>query len=180
MAKPNKLKRPANLVLAPPDAPTADIWLARVGTLVREVDGIQGTLDAKVTELRQIAEARATPIKAEIASITQGLQLWAEANRDALTQGGRTKTIELAAGKLAWRTRPASVRLKNVDAVLAALRERQLVQFIRTSEEVDKAAMLRDPDRARTVPGVTIGSEGEEFVVEPLSEPLPSTAGAAA
>ena len=175
-----RLKRPANLVLAPPDAPTADIWLARVGALVREVDGIQAALDAKVTELRQIAEARATPLKAEIAQISQGLQLWAEANRDTLTHGGRTKTIELAAGRLAWRTRPASVRLKGVDAVLAELRGRNLLQFIRTTEEVDKAAMLRDPVCARAVPGVTIASEGEEFVVEPLSEPLPAAAGAVA
>jgi phage host-nuclease inhibitor protein Gam len=175
-----RLKRPANLVQAPPDAPTADIWLARLGTLVREVNAIQGALDTRVTELRQLAEAEAAPIGAEIERITKGLQLWAEANREALTKGGRTKTVELAAGRLLWRQRPPSVRLKEPAAVLLALQERQLTKFIRTKHEIDRDAMLADPVTARTVPGVTIGSAGEEFVAEPLTEPLPATAGAVA
>ena len=141
----------------------------------------QAALDERVTEARQFADAKAAPVEAEIATLTQGLQLWAEANRERLTDGHRRKHVQLAAGRLAWRSRPASVRLKNVDAVLQALKDRQLVQFIRTKEEVDKDAMLRAPEAARAVPGVTIGSEGEEFVVEPVTEPMAgSVAGAEA
>lgn len=175
MATQKKLKRPASVALAPTDAAKADIMLARVGTLQREKQAIQAGLDAKVTEAKQIAEAQATPLDAEIAALTQGLQLWAEANREKLTDGFRTKTVKLAAGDLLWRSRPPSVRITRVEAVLATLKQRQLVQFIRTKEEVDKDAMLRAPALARNVPGVTIGSEGEEFVVQPLTEPLPGT-----
>lgn len=175
MATQKKLKRAAGLVQAPPDAPTADIWLARIGTLVRERRAIQSALEAKVTEANQFAAAKVAPLDAEIGTLTAGLQLWAEANREKLTKGGETKTIKLAAGSLLWRNRPPSVRLKDVPAVLAALREMQLPQFIRTKEEVDKDAMLKDRERARTVPGVSIGSEGEEFVVEPLTEDLPAS-----
>lgn len=174
-----KLKRPAGLVQAPRDAAQADIWLARVGGLVREREAVQAALNERVEEARQFAAAKAEPIDKEIAQITAGLQLWAEANREALTKRG-TKTIELAAGKLLWRTRPPSVRITGVDAVLFELEHRQLAQFIRTKREVDKEAILRDPDRARAVPGIAIGSEGEEFVVEPVTEKLPETAGAVA
>jgi phage host-nuclease inhibitor protein Gam len=171
-----KLKRPASAALAPTDAAQADIMLARIGTLMRDRQGIAAALEERMTEAKQLAAAKAAPIDAEIDTLTRGLQLWAEANRAALTNGHAMKTIKLAAGDLLWRTRPPSVKLKNVEAVLAALRERQLVQFIRTTVEVDKVAMLRDPGRARSVPGVTIGSEGEEFVVEPLKEDLPTSA----
>lgn len=174
MAAKKKLKRPASAALVPTDAAKADIMLARIGTLVRERRAIQSALEERITEAKQFAAAKAEPLDAEIDTLTRGLQLWAEANRAALTNGFSTKTIKLAAGDLLWRTRPPSVRISKADAVLAALRERQLVQFIRTTEEVDKAAMLRDPDRARLVPGVIIGSEGEEFVVEPITEDLPA------
>lgn len=181
MAKQKKLKRPASAALAPTDAAKADIMVARVGTLVRERESVQQALEEKITEARQFAAAKVAPLDAEIATLTQGLQLWAEANRAALTNGFSTKTIKLAAGDLLWRTRPPSVRVKNAAAVLAALKERGLVQFIRTTEELDKAAMLRAPAEAGAVPGITIGSEGEEFVVEPLKEELPAapTTGAA-
>jgi phage host-nuclease inhibitor protein Gam len=39
-------------------------------------------------------------------------------------------------------------------------------------EEIDKQAMLKEPEVAGSVPGVTVGSEGEEFYVAPLGVEL--------
>jgi len=43
-----------------------------------------------------------------------------------------------------------------------------LEKFIRVKEEVNKDAMLAEPDQAMKVPGVTIKSGGEDFIIEPL------------
>lgn len=171
MAK-NKLKRPANTALAPTDAAQADIMLARIGRLSREVDAIQHALDERVTEAKQFAEAKAAPLTAEIDTLTRGLQLWAEANRERLTDGFRRKTVALAAGELLWRIRPPSVRITGTADVIAALEAAGLEKYLRRKVEIDKTAMLADPAEARTVPGVAIGTEGEEFVVLPVTLPL--------
>ena len=41
-----------------------------------------------------------------IKELGQGVQIWAEANRNDLTRDGRTKTAKFAAGEISWRTRP--------------------------------------------------------------------------
>lgn len=174
-----KLKRAASAALAPADAAGADILLARVGRLVREREAIQAALDERVTEAKQVAEAQAAPLAAEIDALTRGLQLWAEANREKLTDGFRHKTVKLAAGELLWRTRRPVVRIANTEEVLRTLDALGLGRFVRTKAEIDKEAMLADPLAARAVPGVSIGSEGEDFVVQPLTEPLPAVGGVA-
>jgi phage host-nuclease inhibitor protein Gam len=74
--------------------------------------------------------------------------------------------------------RPPSVRLRDMKRVLEALVQLGLARFIRVKQEVDKEAMLREPELAAQVPGVSIGSEGEEFVVSPLVVALPAAGGA--
>lgn len=179
MAKQKKLKRAASTALAPADAPAADIMLARIGDLVRKRDAIQAGLDARVTEARQIADAQAAPLAAEIDTLTRGLQLWAEGNREKLTDGFKRKTVTLAAGELLWRIRPPSVRITGEADVIAYLRTAELNDFLRNKVSIDKEAMLQRPALARTVPGVAIGSEGEEFVVVPVTLPLSGQGGVA-
>ncbi len=41
----------------------------------------------------------------KIKMLTEGLKTWAEANREALTEGGRVKTADLGTGKVLWRRR---------------------------------------------------------------------------
>ncbi len=46
--------------------------------------------------------------------------------------------------------------------------------FFRVKEEVNKEAMLADPDKARLVSGVTIRSAGEDFIIEPAEIDAPN------
>ena len=52
--------------------------------------------------------------------------------------------------------------------------KRRLKQFIRVKQEVDKEAMLKEPDVAKSVKGVTIGQH-EEFMVKPAELELEIT-----
>lgn len=47
---------------------------------------------------------------------------------------------------------------------------------LRVKEEVNKEAMLAEPDVARTVAGVTVGSAGEDFVIKPFETELEEVA----
>ena len=66
--------------------------------------------------------------------------------------------------------------IKGVEAVIAAIKTLGLSSFLRTKEEIDKEAMLREPDKARLVQGVSIGSEGETFAVEPFEAQIEGAA----
>lgn len=171
--------RGANIAV-PQSREEATQSLSRYGLLLREIGRIQAGLDDKISALKEIAEAKKNPLQEESADLMEGLRIWAEANRAALTNDNRVKTVDLGTGKIGWRLRPARVTVRGVDAVLDALRRLGLSRFVRTTEEVNKEAMLAEPDMARTVPGITIGSAGEDFVLEPLTSPLSGGADAAA
>ncbi|GGG30821.1 hypothetical protein GCM10010964_18410 [Caldovatus sediminis] len=164
-----RLKRPAEAVPAPRDREEANGYLARLGEIARVRALIQAALDEEVARRKAQAEAEAAPLAAEAERLTRGLQLWAEANRAALTEGGRIKTVKLPAGEIGWRARPPSVRIARTAEVIAALQRLGLTRFLRIKTEVDKEAMLREPEAARAVPGVSIASGGEDFVVQPAA-----------
>lgn len=52
-----------------------------------------------------------------------------------------------------------------------------LQRFIRTKEEPNKEAMQAEPEVARQVAGISIGSVGEDFVVEPFEAVLADMVG---
>lgn len=168
----SRVKRPAEQVRAPRDAGDANQFVAAIGAAQRELTVIQAALEETIAAARASAEEAAKPHAERVDRLTRGLQLWAEANRPALTQDGRSKTVKLAAGEIAWRQLPPSVTIKGVPAVLAALIKLGLRRFVREKLEIDKEAMLKEPDVAVTVPGVSIGSKGEEFVVTPVAVAL--------
>jgi phage host-nuclease inhibitor protein Gam len=163
-----RIKAPAETVAAPQTRAEAERMLARLGALQREIALIEMSASEAIAAHKSLAEEAAKPLAEEAERLRRGLQLWAEANRAALTEGGRTKTVRLATGEIAWRQRPPSVRLRDMPRVIEALVQLGLQRFLRVKQEVDKEAMLREPAVAGAVPGVTIGSEGEEFVVTPL------------
>lgn len=167
-----KVKRPAETARVPQNREEAEAMLARLGALQRHVALISGALEESIAKAREAAEAEALPVKAEAEGLTRGIQLWAEANRQSLTQDNRVKTIRMNHGEIAWRTRPPSVKLRDQNAILEFLANIGLARFIREKREINREAMLAEPSVASTVPGVTISSEGEDFVVTPASEEL--------
>jgi phage host-nuclease inhibitor protein Gam len=152
------------------DAATA---IREIGDTNRQIARIELDLNDQVAKLKEAAEQQAGPLKDIVKARTEGLKLWAEANRDSLTGGGKVKFADLGTGKISWRLRPAKVSLRGrVEEIVAKLKALGLHRFIRVSEEVNKEAMLADREAARAVTGVTIASEGEDFVIEPFEADL--------
>jgi phage host-nuclease inhibitor protein Gam len=145
--------------------------IAKIGTLQRERSRIEAAMNDALAAVRQSHEERAQPLAEEVKALTEGVRVWCEANRHALTDGGRTKTAALASGEVRWRMTPGRVVIRSAETVMATLRSLGLQRFIRVKEEPNKEAMLAEPAVAAAVAGVSI-VQGEEFEVLPFETAL--------
>lgn len=144
--------------------------IKQIGDLQRE---LQRLATQQNDELAAITEKFAPQLQAvqdQIKPIQEAVQAWCESHRDELTNNGKTKTGSFNTGDVQWRQRPPSVGIRGVDSVLDSLKMRGLTQFIRTKEEINKEAMLNEPDTAASVPGVTIKTGIEDFVITPFEQ----------
>lgn len=163
-----RMRKPAEAVPVPQTGEEANRFLEEIGQRHRALAIIQAGLDEAIASFKAKAEQEAKPLQAEIEQRTRGLQIWAEANRVVLTEGGKRQTVQLAAGEIGWRRRPPSVRVGDMKAAIAWLLDNRVTAFLRTKHELDKEALLRQPEAAREVPGIRIGTAGEDFVVQPI------------
>ena len=141
-------------------------FLAEIGQEQRATDKIRSGLNAAVDKLKDKAMSDDAPHQEKISQLVEGLFSYAEAHRDELTDGGKRKTVEVPTGTFGWRMTPPAVSLRDVESILENLKALKLKRFIRTKEEIDKEAMLKEPDVAKTVKGVSIGQH-EEFIAKP-------------
>jgi len=98
---------------------------------------------------------------------------WATAHRDALTDGGKVKFADLTTGIIRWRNNPPKCSVSGADAVMALLEANPaLARFVRTKKEVNKDAVLNEPEffAANPVPGIKIVQGKEFFVIEPHNQ----------
>lgn len=155
----------------PQNRDDANCAVAEIGTAMREIARIEAEMNDLLAKIKDEYETYAAPSRERIRTLTHGVQIWAEANRDELTQHGKVKTHDLPAGQVLWRTRPPSVRVTGAEAVLDLLRRMHLDRFIRRKEEINREAILNEPDSVAHVPGITI-SQAEDFVVVPFEVEL--------
>ena len=152
-----------------------------VNTLIYEIgeeqrarQAIQTQLDDTIANLKKTAESDAKAHSEAIAEKIARVHAWCVANREEITDDGKTKTVKFGTGEVSWRSRPPGVTLiRGVKAedVIASLQQlgRRFAKFLRPKVELNKEAMLDDPDLARDVPGIRIGSAGEDFTVKPIA-----------
>lgn len=146
--------------------------LRLIGETTRQIARIEADMNDGIARLKDEAEKLASPLREQVTARTEGLKVWAEANRDALTNGGRTKTADIGTGKISWRLRPPSVRITGAERVIEAIKKLGFRTFLRVKEEVNKEALLADVEKARLIAGIFIGSEGEDFIAEPFEAAL--------
>lgn len=149
--------------------------IRRIGDHQRERDRIQTRLNDAVAKLQEKFGALATPHNEQIAELSKGVQAWAEAHRDELTSGGKKKTVDLGTGEILWRITPPSVRILNATGVIQALKDLALGRFVRTKEEVNREAILAEPEAVEHIKGITV-SQREEFIIKPAETDLEEVA----
>jgi phage host-nuclease inhibitor protein Gam len=165
-----KNKRAAETATPPKHRDEAEAYLEQIGMIQREIQLNRMALAEAVANVTAEMEASSAKLTEEHDRLFRGLQLWADANRHALTDGGKTKTVRMNNGTIAWRQAPPSVRIKAPDMALAFLIENEREDFLRRKIEINREAMLANPDLASETPGVLIKSAGEAFVIEPVGQ----------
>lgn len=171
MAKKTRIKTPAVAVRVPQTREAAAADVATIGRLSRDLSRLEADMNDELAAIKERHEALAEPLRVQRQALTDGIAVWAEANRDVLTQNGKVKTAALTTGELVWRLRPPSVRITGAAAVLDALRRMRLARFIRVKDEVNKEAILNEPEAVVNVPGISI-IQGEDFIVQPFEAEL--------
>ena len=148
-----------------------------IGELQRERLRIQADMDEEIAKVREPHEARALERLREIERLATGVQAWCEARRAEITDGGKRKTALFASGAVTWRTTPPKCTIKGADAVLARMMEIDsgLGRFVRTKYEINREALLAEPEAAARIKGVAI-TQAEEFTIEPHEAKLVESA----
>lgn len=154
------------VVAIPGSLEEAAEFIGRIGKEQREIYQIQTDFNVAVEKLKGQAVLMTTPHERNISQLFEGLFVFGQSHRDELTESGKRKTVDLPTGIFGWHMTRPSVSLKNVKQILKELTKRRLKQFIRVKREVDKEAMLKEPELATSVKGVSIGQQ-EEFMVKP-------------
>lgn len=145
--------------------------IAKIGQHQRERELITTAMNEALALRKGEFENEAKPHAEAIAALTKGVHTWCEANRATITKDGKVKFHEFATGEVKWRLRPPSIAIRGADAVMAALKSLRLERFIRVKEEIDKEAMLREPEAIAAVRGVSVAQK-EDFVVVPFETKL--------
>jgi bacteriophage Mu gam like protein len=167
MAKPSNKRLKAATLEAPQSREETQSWIKALGDTQREHARLTHDLNDKIAELTDEAKPALNALAERSAALQQGIQAWCEANRAELTAGGG-KTVNLITGEVSWRQRPPSIAVRGIESVLENLRTLGLARFIRQKEEVNKEAMLNEPDIAATIAGITVVRGKEDFVIVPF------------
>lgn len=168
-----RMKTAGSNLPIPQDDSEARETIREIGDLNRAVVRLEAELNDRVAELQQEFGERAAPLREQAKAKTEGLQMFCEVNRDRLTSGGKVKYHRFATGEISWRQRPAKVTIRGTEDVIRTIQAARLgKRFLREKIEIDKEAMLADRVTASGIKGVTIGSEGEDFIVAPFETDL--------
>lgn len=178
MAK--KMKSALKRLPTPQNDDEASAYIDRLGALDRELARREADMNGALANIKQQCQWAAAPAMVERAALADAVERYCAAHRARLTGDGKTKTYRFATGDVAWRNRPPKVTLRGkAEKVIAAIQagpKRWSTWFLRRKIEIDKEAMLARPEDAQEIPGVSIGSAGEDFVIEPFAAELTEAA----
>lgn len=150
------------------DEVAADI--RAIGDLARERLRQATEMNDRIAAITAEYQPRLDAADARLSELRGGVQTWCEANRDELTRGGRIKTANLVTGEVSWRQRPPSVSVRGAETVIETLRRLGLDRFVRTRDEVNREAVLHDPDAVSGIAGIKLVRGVEDFVVVPFEQ----------
>lgn len=144
--------------------------IRKIGDLQRELLRSNTEMNDAIAVIAHNFQPRLDAINEQLKILQEGVQGYCEAHRSELTDGGKVKTANFVTGEVQWRKRPPSVTLRGVEAVIETLKRLGFAKFVRTKEEINKDAILNEPDEVRGVAGITIVKDVEDFVITPFEQ----------
>lgn len=164
-----KLKSKAQIYV-PQSKDEAAKDVRKIGDLLRLKTRKEADMNDKLAAITQQYQPDFEVLQEQIDILQEGVQAYCEAHRDELTNGGKTKSANLITGEVMWRQKPPSVRVTKAEAVIEMLKRLGLGKFIRTKEEINKDAILNEPDEVRGVAGISVVTGEEQFEINPFEQ----------
>lgn len=146
--------------------------IRKIGDLEREKLRTMTEMNDAIANITQNYQPRLDALNEQLKTLQDGVQGYCEAHRDELTNGGKVKFANLITGEVSWRQRPPSVSVRGQEAVIDLIKRLGLTRFIRTKEEVNKEAVLNEPDEVRGVAGLSVITGVEDFVITPFEQEI--------
>ena len=171
MAKPSTTRIKAKAQVYVPqtrDEAAADI--RKIGDLQRQYLRAQTAMNDEIAVITSASQPVLDEFKAQLTSLQEAVQGFCEANRAELTNDYKVKTANLITGEVQWRQRPPSVSVRGAESVIETLMRLGLNMFVRTKEEINKEAILNEPDAVKGVAGITVVTGVEDFVITPFEQ----------
>ncbi len=146
------------------------VYIRNIGDTQRNMLREQAEMNDAIANVTARYQPRLEELGEELKILQGGVQSYCEAHRDELTGDGKTKTANLITGEVQWRQRPPSVGVRGAESVIEALKGFGLSRFVRTKEEINKEAILNEPDAVKGVAGITVVTGVEDFVITPFEQ----------
>jgi len=131
------------------DACAQDLF--RLGDLQRERARLASEMNDAIAAIAATAQPRLDALQADIDALFNGIQAWCEAHRAEITNNLKVKTANLLTGEVVWRINNPSCNVRGEELVLQTLKKCGLHSYIRTSEAVNKEAVIATHMAARTI-----------------------------
>ena len=171
MATANKSRVKAKAQITVPqtkDAAASDI--RQIGDLQRNLQRTTAEMNDAIANITATYQPTLETIGEQVKQLQEGVQAYCEGHRSELTNDGKVKTANLITGEVQWRQRPPSVRITGAESVLENLKRWNLGKFIRRKEEINKEAILNEPDEVKGVAGISVVTGVEDFVITPFEQ----------
>lgn len=156
--------------------------IAAIGDDDRELARLQSELNEQVAKAKAQYEAQAGPLRDDRMLREARVREFCEARRDTLCEA-ESKSIEFATGKAGWRmgSKRLEVESRRLKDIVAALMKPRLKHLLRFKDpEIDKRAVLKQPELVKGIKGLKILPAEESFWIEPTALDLadgPAAAG---
>lgn len=141
-------------------------FLTDLGALQLEQKKIEESFTRREVQLKAEKEVAISRLQRRLNELFLSLFIFYSRNREELTQRGRISIVELPGGSIqSFLTNP-TVNIRNKDRIIEVLKECGLDEFIKVVEDVDKIAILSEPEKVADIPGIKIMRE-EKFLARP-------------
>lgn len=155
------------VVIVPKDRVELGKFVSNIQEIERKIIALEdefgqeiAEMAAKISKLKKEAQGKAKPYEERINELAKGVYIFAEGRRAELTDQGARKTVELAAGnRIRWYFTPPAVEVDEEEEALKELERRGLLEFIRVKREIDKEAILREPEKIKNLKHLSVGQE---------------------
>lgn len=168
--KPKMIKRKA--VSVPGNLSEAENFVRTIRGLEQQIEAIEtksnaeiAKLETRIFEIKEKAQEEAKLLEKEVDQLAEGVYIFAEGNRPGLTDQFTKKTVELATGdKIRWYLTPPAVRVEDEEEAKKEIKRKGFDDFIRIKEEIDKEAILADPEKVKKLKFISI-TQDEIFAI---------------